>query len=213
VTQRKRKTISPIDLTNDDEGPHIKKKKTGGEASLHDAGATLPQPDEWRYSNSSLERQEQEGTVKVKPADKRARQARRDEFRKKLLGENSLFIRRRFDATEAVGVIEDDSAEQMLESGAETSDNESDHAFKDLQDMFLRRKGKTKAKSKGNVRAPAALAIHKDRKKVEQLGPSGQTYTPLENQVSISFHQLQPYLIFLMARCYGSKRITKEPYS
>jgi DNA mismatch repair protein MSH3 len=170
-------------------------KRDTSTSSQEDARATSSQSrimttvaDKWRYNISSPENLEQGMT----PADKNARQLRHEAFRKKLLGENSVFIRRKSDANEAKDVIEDGSGGETAATETETSGDESDRAFKDLQDMFLQKhlKGKAKSKTKSRVlaaQAPVVSSTGKGKKKVEELGPSGKTYTPLENQVRFSF--------------------------
>ena len=95
-----------------------------------------------------------------------------------LVADNSSFHRSR--RSPSIGLSTHDGEDVEADEGRTRSDasgNESDSQFKELQNMFsLKDKGKRRAKTSHPQGA------EKKGKKGE-VGPSGQTYTPLEQQV------------------------------
>lgn len=159
--QEKRSHSSTIDLTSDDEQPPIKKLKVGKGKSL---------VDQWRFGGSQTNSVESpiigEEDVKRK---------RHEEFKRVLLAENSSFARRESQQDMGSHPSDDESSrdqEDVYESEA------SDEAFKDLRQKFSNKS--TKATGKARFRSSA-----KGKGTSEELGPSGQSYTPSELQVCL----------------------------
>ncbi|GLB35404.1 putative DNA-binding domain of DNA mismatch repair MUTS family protein [Lyophyllum shimeji] len=122
---------------------------------------------EWRFTPVSPDKPETSAAPKQRTeAEIAAAKQRREAFKKKLLLENNPFLRNRpvpEPEPMPIEVVDVDSAGE-----------ESDQAFKELSEMFS-----NKAKGKGKaVSAPPRKA-----KKPPELGPSGEAYTPLENQI------------------------------
>jgi DNA mismatch repair protein MSH3 len=102
-----------------------------------------------------------------------ARTKRHEAFKKKLIQENSIFVQRKAFSTsndECID-IEDDYARGR---STEVTGGDSDEAFKALTQTFAKSTSKSQ-----NAR--------KRTQNGEEVGPSGQTYTPLELQVSKQF--------------------------
>jgi DNA mismatch repair protein MSH3 len=166
-----KRTNSPVhvDLTADSDGePPTKKTRTSGPfcASHTSSVATSSGTAErWRFTPTSPDK------LDVHPIKQRAEAAlasqkdRRDAFKKRLLLENNRFLTKKRDAVTNV------------ESNEEESE-ESDYAFKELNEMFS---NKVTGKGKNKASAPV-----KSSKKSMVVGPSGQPYTPLENQVYVA---------------------------
>lgn len=90
---------------------------------------------------------------------------RHEAFKKKLLLENNPFLLKTPDVPTPIKV--EDTA---------SSGSESDQAFKELSFMFSN-------KAKGKGKAANSIAPTKKLRSHASLGPNGQSYTPLENQV------------------------------
>ena len=90
---------------------------------------------------------------------------RHEAFKKKLLLENNPFLRKTPDVLAPIEVEE-----------TESSGGESDQAFKELSSMFSN-------KAKGKAKVANSITPTKKLRNQATLGPSGQSYTPLENQV------------------------------
>lgn len=137
-----------------------------------------PAARRWRYEptqTSPFARTEsQEAEVRKK----------RERLVRALVADNSSFHRSstayvRDRSTSAVpGTNGNRNEEGDARSGA--SGDESDSQFKELQDMFALSSGKDKGKGRAKS---GRVQPEKGGKKAE-IGPSGQTYTPLEQQVS-----------------------------
>lgn len=110
--------------------------------------------------------------------------SRREQFKKRLLINASPPLTGRDPSVELTGI---DDQELGLESD---SGGDSDTVFKELTDMFSHN-GKGKGKGKGKAAAVPVKRI----KKPEIIGPSGQSYTPLELQVSHNPFSLQPHIL------------------
>ena len=170
---RKRTASSfPIDLTaesDDNELPAIKRPRLPGlehttpaTPAQHSAGSTGV-ADDWRFSP---EKSKQANVKKVRSTSEKERH---EAFKRKLLQDNNRFLKK-----ESSAVQMNRDAMEIDESVA-SSEEES---FNKLSDMFSHKdKGKGKAGAKAAVKSP---------KKNVELGPSGQSYTPLELQVSIA---------------------------
>jgi DNA mismatch repair protein MSH3 len=176
-SKAKKRGASPtgaIDLTADSDGePPVKKSRRNGPASQK-TGSPSGAAEQWRFTPTSPDKAESHTTKVKEPteAEAAAKKARREAFKKKLLLENNRFIRKESDTTMA----------PIEEAPIEISGGESDSAFKELNLMFSN-------KGKGKARAPMTA---KQPKKALVLGPSGQSYTPLELQVNdVPSHELQ----------------------
>jgi len=184
--QRKR-SGSPVDLTfddSDDDAPPRKRTRTNGlpqfimdsHPELPEAGPSgrphVGQAEQWRFVPSSPE--EPWSEMKIRSvADEEARKKNHELFKKKLLEENSMFIRKKSSREGSEAVIDVDSEYHQEHKASVDTDgfgNDSDPTFTALHDQFS---NKSKDRGKGK-----AL-----KKKVEDVGPSGQTWTPLEKQV------------------------------
>jgi len=208
-SQSQKRRVSPIDLTEDDHGDDYsspaKRRKPSATTSPPptcrvadtDAASSSAQPcspaQQWRFTPSGSSPTQVPETAKWPTTEEEsARRVRREAFKKKLLGDNnSFFLRHR--SSERVDTVDVDmdtdacSGHEQLgrERTADPSDasgDESDAAFKNLQEMFSNKSEKRKAtaKAKSKLKSTAATA---PKKSVEEVGPSGQTYTPLEKQV------------------------------
>jgi DNA mismatch repair protein MSH3 len=171
----RKRTVSsfPIDLTadsDDDELPAVKRPRLpGSEHSSpsapvqHSAGSTSVAED-WRFSP---EKSKQGNVKKIRTTSEKERH---EAFKRKLLEDNNRFLKK-----ESSTIHVNQDAMEVDESVAASSDEES---FNKLSDMFSHKdKGKGKAGGKATVKSP---------KKNVELGPSGQSYTPLELQVSVA---------------------------
>ncbi|KIM49419.1 hypothetical protein M413DRAFT_6469 [Hebeloma cylindrosporum] len=163
-----------IDLTVGDEDtePPLKRlRRTSGSSSLPSPirgelspAKTAPSvADSWRFSPEKS----QAGPSRARTSDEKARH---EAFKRKLLSDNSRFLKK-------PEITRLDQHEPMDEGGnGEDSGDESDH-FQKLSEMFSH-EGKAKAKAKGK-----STGATKNGQKTVEVGPSGQSYTPLEKQV------------------------------
>lgn len=174
--QRKR-PASPIDLTldSDSDTPPKKKSKVNNGVSESQVDAddrgtlsgkkhvSAGHAKQWRFEPSSPDKPVPEKRIRT-AAEEATRKKNHEAFKKRLLGENSTFVRPQETSQSAV----DAETDQPESAG---SGEDSDAAFTLFKKVLLKSKGKGKA---------ASAAV---KKKVEDLGPSGQTWTPLEKQV------------------------------
>lgn len=182
---KKRQAASPIDLTVDSEdgAPRVKSKraKISTPSSPRTPVATsktlASAAEQWRFTPSSPEKTEPSVADPSRTeAEVAAQNQRREAFKRKLLLENSRFILKNpsVPTTECIPVDSPPEVNTNREVGEESED-ESDHTFKELSDMFSHRgKGKSTERS-----------VSKRARKVLEVGPSGQSYTPLELQVNL----------------------------
>ena len=114
-------------------------------------------PDDWRFSPEKSKQASVRST---------SEKERHEAFKRKLLQDNNRFLRK------------DSSTVQMNQDSMEVDESvaSEEDSFNKLSDMFSH-KGKGKGKDKAAVKSP---------KKHAELGPSGQSYTPLELQVSFA---------------------------
>ena len=165
---RKRTTSSfPIDLTadsDDDKLPAVKRPRrelTTPSAPPHSAGS-INVAEDWRFSP---EKSMQTNVKKIRTTSEKERH---EAFKRKLLQDNNRFLK-----------AESSTTVQVNQDAMEVDESSSEgEIFIKLSDMFSHKdKGKGKAGGKAAVKSP--------KKRVE-LGPSGQSYTPLELQVSVA---------------------------
>jgi len=168
-TVTNKRAISPvhIDLTVDSDGePPLKKTRTSGPGGVPyttpvaGLASGTTEHGQWRFTPTYLDTSDLHPINQRTEADVLAQKERRDAFKKKLLLENNRFLPRKADVPVALD---------------ESESEESDHAFRELNEMFS-----NNAKGKGKGR-DSILA--KSSKKPTMVGPSGQAYTPLENQI------------------------------
>lgn len=166
VKQKQKRPASQIDLTVDSESeaPRKKQRNNNGEGSGtgDQAGPSTQkhnQADQWRYEPPSPDKPRPKN-VRTE-AEEAERRRTREKFRKRLLDDNSSFVRPQ------LGHLGDDIEKEKDDADEEQSAGEEDAAFASFQEVL--------AKSKGPAR----------KKKVEELGPSGQPWTPLEKQVCV----------------------------
>jgi DNA mismatch repair protein MSH3 len=171
---KKRRDTSFIDLTCDElDPPPAKRAKTSlgvGESSSHLAGTAA----RWKFDPSS--QADKETWDSHAAADDLARKRRHEQFKMKLLADNSIFIRRKPDGEDNACATSMDKFEGTSDEG---SSDDRDDAFRALTAAFSSKpKGKASGSAGGKPRAAPT-----GRNKVPEVGPSGQTYTPLELQV------------------------------
>ncbi|KAL5533020.1 MSH3 [Sanghuangporus sanghuang] len=124
------------------------------------------------------------------PEEKRAKKARRETFKRKLLAENNIFGRRSEIAAPTRrprvndDVIDIDDLENIKERVADESELEGNDQETCALPASIKSKAFPSSKGKGreNIQKPFAKP---SKKPVEEIGPSGQTYTPLEKQVNL----------------------------
>ena len=176
----------PIDLTvdsDDDEIPVAKRPRFSGPEvatspthAQSSAGSTNV-VDDWRFSPHKSNVQ------KIRTATEKERH---EAFKRKLLQDNNPFLRK----DSSTKQIDQDSME--VDESVASSEEEG---FNKLSDMFSHKdKGKGKAGGKTAVKSP---------KKHVDLGPSGQSYTPLELQVRISKNFRKYARPYFLKRFYG----------
>jgi DNA mismatch repair protein MSH3 len=187
----KKRPSSPIDLTADDDHAPFKKARTTftvaevADSQVEPSRIESHAADRWRYSQSPSPLRRPEPLDDSTPAQVAARRARHEAFKKKLLGENNTLFRKRSGRDDdAIDVDVDtnleSNAEKQRTDRMDESGDDSDAAFRDLRDMFSH--GGSKRKS--SVKATNKTRSSAVRKKTdEEIGPCGQTYTPLEKQV------------------------------
>jgi DNA mismatch repair protein MSH3 len=182
-TKTNKRTNSPIhvDLTADSDGePPMKKTRTSGpRGTPHTspvAGPSSGAAERWRFTATYPDKQDLHPIKQRTEAELLSQKERQEAFKKKLLLENNRFLSKK---TDTVAHIDSDESES----------EESDHAFKELNEMFSS-KAKGKGKSKVSIQA-------KPSKKPMVVGPSGEAYTPLENQVVVASRIIsnQSYII------------------
>ena len=200
ATQKRATSSFPIDLTadsDDDVLPAIKRPRLPGRehttpsaSAQYSAGSTNV-VNYWRFSP---ENSKQANVKKIRTTSEKERH---EAFKRKLLQDNNRFLKK-----ESSTVQMNQDAMDVDESVA-SSEEES---FNKLSDMFSHKdKGKGKAGAKAAVKSP---------KKHLELGPSGQSYTPLELQVSAAKLRISSNSsgFIFSKRFYGWKRIMLEQF-
>ena len=179
----KKRPSSPIDLTGDDDYPPVKKARASlTETSVANAQAGPSRIEArtaelWRYSPTPSPSRLTERPDAPTPAQVAARKARHEAFKKKLLGDNNTLFRRKSERDADVFDVDVQANHEPSKTTDRVDDSgdESDSAFRNLRDIFSH--NGTKRKSK------AASKSRSSKKADEEIGPSGQAYTPLEKQV------------------------------
>ncbi|KAA1471299.1 DNA mismatch repair protein MSH3 [Dentipellis sp. KUC8613] len=196
-----------IDLTDSEDEAKRPTKKQRTQANLFLPGTPSPPPEraaepttpvrssggaaeQWRFNPATPGESPVQPERSVEEQD--ARKKRRQQFAKKLLKDNSAFIRKPRESEAESDVMEVDGA-GAAEGGSDASESESDDKFKELEEMFSHKAGK---KGKGKAKAVKA-APKRTKKPPEELGPSGLPYTALEQQVR-SLKQKHPGILLMV---------------
>jgi len=163
-----------IDLTVGDEGyePPLKRPRTSGHrvstppirGEVSPKKAVPSVADGWRFSPEKS----QAGPSRPRTSEEKARH---EAFKKKLLSDNSQFLKK--------PEITELDYEPMDEGNTEVNEDSGDESdrFQKLSEMFSH-EGKSRGKAKGK-----STGVAKHVQKTVEVGPSGQSYTPLEKQV------------------------------
>lgn len=130
--------------------------------------------------------------VNETPEEKRAKKARREAFKRKLLSDNGLFRRtsRRPEESSpgspADNVVDVDSEVDISEAGDKSSGSESDLEPSTLPETIRSAAFFQKEASVAKRRTIDNRPPFKKSRSIpeEEVGPSGKTFTPLEKQVS-----------------------------
>ena len=203
-----------------DEQPALKKKKLNGRSvknepifspdlsnPLHDGcsspirqngnGSRMQTPKTPNASISKYKFGQASGEPEVPetPEEKRDKKTRREAFKRRLLAEKNLFGKRPEVAppTKPPRVSEDvmdvDDLENIKERKGEESEMEGSDRETSPLPAFITSKAFSSSKTKGkeNVQKFSTKA---SKKVEEEIGPSGQTYTPLEKQASLRAQRL-----------------------
>lgn len=104
--------------------------------------------------------------------------------KKILLGNVNIFNRRTQSADATPSSDVEEEAEKAADPPVEEEDSEK--KFGELMEMFSSSSSKTKRKGKGAAKKsgpPVAGPSRSKSQKIEEIGPSGQPYTPFELQV------------------------------
>jgi len=157
ASPRKRNS-SFIDLTQDDDPDSTvqKRMRLSATSDANDESRSRDTlADSWRFSP--------EKGKQTAPSISESGKQRHEAFKRKLLQENSLFLRKKSEDTE-------EQADEM-----HVSNSPSDERFEQLHEMFA---NKSSVQPKGKTRQETLK-----KKKPVDMGPSGEPYTPLEKQV------------------------------
>ena len=119
-----------------------------------------------------------------------------------LLGDENVFSRRTH-STDMTPSSDIDETVANPDAAPEEDEDEAEKKFSELMEMFSSSKGKGKGKAVTRKAVPPVAGPSRSRtqKKVEELGPSGQPYTPFELQVSYILvrNSLIPHTVFRFA--------------
>ena len=208
TSKRRAPAAFPVDLTSggsDGESslPPSKRQKTS------DAGSPLPQGSAPPVVAGPVLRKYGyiRGDAPETTPRTTAQQARHEKFKKRLLLDDGALLPNPPMCGAEGGTGVDDNTLDPLDATHESEsepDQESDDQFKELQERFAN-KGR---KGKQPVPSPK-----KRTKRVVEVGPSGQPYTPLELQVGWSDLSLQSRYSnghYFFSRFVSSRRITLE---
>lgn len=174
----KRSRLSSNTSTNSRDSPTRKQppKKTTSTATAED----------WRFSREKAKASQDAGGHHRQLST--AQKERHEAFKKKLLLDNSRFLQaEEEDDGAGPGGGGDGAHDEVLE--------DSDDRFEKLSEMFAH-KSQVKA---NNKRGESSACLPARSKKVVELGPSGEPYTPLEKQVCYS---RIPFFTFVFSTCW-----------
>ncbi|KAI6124838.1 muts domain V-domain-containing protein [Pisolithus croceorrhizus] len=142
--------------------------------------------ERWRFDPSQRSSTAGESASPVDEDRKR----RHQEFKRVLLGENSLFARSKHVSEQAT---QSDVSGEEEDEGSES--DRSDAAFKKLTDLFSHKPVKRKGK------ASASTVTRKRGAPEEEIGPSGLPYTPAELQ-SLKLINENPGVVLMIESGY-----------
>lgn len=170
---------TPIDLTidSDDGEPHPPHKRQKTSSSFFGVNMASPKPatqatgngghaEQWRFDPSSPSKATEVGDSEEQ------RRAREKAKRILLGGDDVLNGRNRSNEPPATVVEEDDSDEEHTEK-----------KFGELLEMFSSKPSKKSKSTAKRTKPPVAGPSRSRSQKAEEIGPSGQPYTPFELQV------------------------------
>lgn len=175
---------APIDLTIDDDEPAVKKPRL--EQSISALGTSSVSRtrtgNQWRFDPSHSGRPVENACPES--MDEITRRRRHEEFKRVLLGENNPLLHRSLSAEDQSlrEVEKDNSVDNPKFDDSAVDSDESDQAFKELTELFSHKRSKGKGRTSAAVAHPT-----KAKNKDEEIGPSGQPYTPSEKQACMNF--------------------------
>ncbi|KAH9890684.1 muts domain V-domain-containing protein [Cubamyces lactineus] len=188
-----RRGHTPIDLTldsDDDGGPPPPKRQRTTTSSFFSPRKPSASPskaatpknggghaEQWRFDPESPSRAAHlQETSKQREAHEKAKRI--------LLGDENVFSRRTH-STDMTPSSDIEEAVANPDAALEEDEDEAEKKFSELMEMFSSTKGKGKGKAVTRKAVPPVAGPSRSRtqKKVEELGPSGQPYTPFELQV------------------------------
>jgi DNA mismatch repair protein MSH3 len=175
------KDSSPIDLTldSDEDAPPKKRQKTNANIrnllesptrvaeAMSSRSQNTSHAEQWRFGTTSPDKHQVEKQSHT-AAEEAARKKNHEAFKMRLLGENSTFIQKK--ARESSAAAMDVDSDHPTVDEMDHSNHDSDSAFASFQELLSKKRGKGKAPTAHDKRA-------------DEMGPSGQTWTPLEKQV------------------------------
>ncbi|CDO74876.1 hypothetical protein BN946_scf185004.g26 [Trametes cinnabarina] len=208
---------SPIDLTldsgDDAAAPPLKRQRTTTSTffSPRKPSNSSPQPaspgkraaghaERWRFELH---------TPSVAAATQRDETQRllHERAKRILLGNDNVFSTERLSADATPSSDVEDNPE-VQDAAHEDDIEENEKKFSELMDMFGSSAGKRKGKGVTRKAVPSAAGPSRSRsQKVEEVGPSGQTYTPFELQrnlhtAMIPLHRRDVHLKKLLSQGY-----------
>lgn len=144
---------------------------------LKEAGPSVPSYggvhiETYRFNSNANNTNEMNHTEV--PSDKRMNESRREAFKRKLSGENSIFTRREKSEYSA------DLDSHIDSDTLSAEETEGDDSVSHLPEFITSKALSGPNKSKKSRPFATAELLNKFGK---EIGPSGETYTPLENQV------------------------------
>ncbi|EIW60757.1 mismatch repair protein MSH3 [Trametes versicolor FP-101664 SS1] len=186
---------SPIDLTLDSENEELapvrKRQRTttstffsprrpGASASKSGAAATKSggHAEQWRFNPSSPSKSQ-------KVIEDATQRDAHERAKRILLGSADVFNNTNRSADAAPSSDVEEEAE-ILAAPAEDDVDDAEQKFGELMEMFSSSSSKGKRKGKGTAKKtgpPVAGPSRSKSQKTEEIGPSGQPYTPFELQV------------------------------
>ncbi|KAL7283069.1 hypothetical protein ACG7TL_002493 [Trametes sanguinea] len=185
--------ISPIDLTLDsgDEGaaPPAKRQRTTTSSFFSpkkpSASSYTPATPSMRSGGHAEQWRFDANPPNVAPVTQKndAQRTAHERAKRILLGNDNVFSRRQPppDTTHGSDAEEDDD----VQDASQRDDNdEAEQKFTELLDMFSSSTSKKKGRGVVKKAGPPVAGSSRSRtQKIEEIGPSGQTYTPFELQV------------------------------
>ncbi|KII88995.1 hypothetical protein PLICRDRAFT_160002 [Plicaturopsis crispa FD-325 SS-3] len=177
----KRRAGDVVDLTlDDDDKPPTKRARSTAEqwrfVPSEPGPSNAGDGDGTRTKDDGTHVEDAEPTK-----DDKAKAKRHEAFKKKLLGDNNPFLRRT--ASEDARAKEADAHAKESDENVGDSDA-SDDGFKDIMQSFsLKGKGTRKAGTSTQGKTSTSAKGKGKARADDEVGPSGQTYTPLEQQV------------------------------